>query len=222
MQPLQQHLPTPSTLTPVSSTDAGTSAEPGQNGAAVPLHWVADLFGRLGAILGARLADLYAGADPDEVQRQWAEGLVGFSGDEIRRGIAATRLGKFPPNLPQFLHLCRPALDAELAWHEAVQGMAAHGREEIFAWSHPAVYWAGRQVQSELRSGTFAQHRRRWEALMQAEWAKGAWASPPDPRQRVLPAQQAAAGSRWSKAEALQRMQRTRDQIAARRAGRES
>jgi hypothetical protein len=114
--------------------------------------------------------------------------LAGFSAEEVKRGLAATRTRKFAPNLPEFLHLCRPALDPEVAWIEAEQGMASHAKGERFAWSHPAVYWAGRQFGYELRSGTFERCRKRWTAALAAEFAKGAWATPADPTQRRIAA----------------------------------
>lgn len=169
---------TSSTLKPAMSAD----------GAPIPMHWVEDLFERLAAILGASMANVYAGAKAERVKAEWAEALAGFSADEVKRGLAATRTRKFAPNLPDFLHLCRPALDPELAWIEAEQGMASHGRGERFAWSHPAVYWAAREIQHELRSSTFALCRKRWERLLADQWARGSWAQPPDPTHRALPA----------------------------------
>lgn len=164
------------------------------DGKPVPLHWVEDLFARLSAILGGSMSNVYASADPERVKREWAEALAGFSAEEVKRGIAGTRVRKFPPNLPEFLHLCRPALDSETAWLEAEEGMRMHGLERRFEWSHPAVYWAAREMQFELRTGNHAQHRRRWDRTLALEWAKGAWASPPDPTQKCLPAPQEAEG----------------------------
>ena len=154
----------------------------------VPTRWVEYLFGRLAAILGGSMSNVYASADPDRVKAEWAEALAGFSADEVKRGLAATRTRRFAPNLPEFLHLCRPALDPELAWIEAEHGMASHTKGERFAWSHPAVYWAGRQFSFELRSSSYEQCRKRWTAALAAEFAKGAWATPADPTQRRIAA----------------------------------
>ena len=154
----------------------------------VPTRWVEYLFARLAAILGGSMSNVYASADPDRVKAEWAEALAGFSADEVKRGLAATRTRRFAPNLPEFLHLCRPALDPELAWIEAEHGMASHTKGERFAWSHPAVYWAGRQFSFELRSSSYEQCRKRWTAALAAEFAKGAWATPADPTQRRIAA----------------------------------
>lgn len=171
---------------PPSSTSSHALSS---DGSAVPLHWVEDLFKRLTAIVGSSMFTVvYAGADPQIVKEQWAEALASFSSDEVKRGISATRTRRFPPNLPEFLHLCRPSLDPETAWIEAEQGMALQvkGEGEGFAWSHPAVYWAARQLSFELRSGTFAQCRKRWESVLAAEFAKCAWDAVPDPMQRAI------------------------------------
>lgn len=171
-----------STSMPVLSRDGGP----------IPIAWVEDLFERLAAIVGSAMATVYAGAKPERVKAEWAEALATFSSGEIKRGLAATRTRKFAPNLPEFLHLCRPALDPETAWIEAEAGMRSHAGHMRFAWSHPAVYWAARDFISELRSETFAKQRKRWELALTASFAAGAWASPPDPTLQQLagPSQQ--------------------------------
>lgn len=188
-----------------STADAPALPQP------LPVHWVERLFERLAAILGARIADIVAGADPKDVKREWAEALAGYTDDELRRGIAATRTRKFPPNLPEFLHLCRPALDPEVAWQEAELLMPLHVKGEPQDWSHPAVYWAARQMQHELRTSRYAEQRKRWDRLMADEWRKGVWCAPPDPTQRALQAPQQQELGAMSKAEAVQRMREIRE-----------
>lgn len=180
---------TPSTWQPALSAD----------GSPVRIEWIEDLFGRLTAIVGASMfTTVYAGADPAVVKAQWAEALATFTADEVRRGLAAARTRKFAPNLGEFLHLCRPALDPEIAWIEAEKGLRTHAAGEVFAWSHPAVYWAGHSMQTELRTMQFAQARKRWEVVL-AEWmAVGKWPSILDPRPRRIappPAQAEVPGT---------------------------
>ncbi len=134
------------------------------------------------------MANVYASADPARVRAEWAEALAGFTGEEIKRGLAAARTRRFAPNLGEFLHLCRPALDPESAWIEAEQGMRAHAAGERFAWSHPAVYWAAREMQFELRSSRFDDCRKRWTRLLEQQWAARDWLLPPDPTVRRLEA----------------------------------
>lgn len=172
---LSPHLPTSST-SPLAPSGEG-----------IPIAWVEDLFGRLHACVGSALFTVvYAGAAPELVKQEWAEGLVGFSADEIRRGLAAVRTRKFAPNLPEFLHLCRPALDPETAWIEAELGMRRHAERVAFEWSHPAVFWAAREMQFELRSSTFAACRKRWEAALSATWSVRTWPPIPDPTVQAI------------------------------------
>lgn len=147
----------------------------------MPISWVEDLFGRLSAILGGAMANVYASADPELVKAEWAQALVGFNREEVQRGLAACRTRKFAPNLGEFLCLCRPSLEPEVAWHEALLGLKAHSAGEAFTWSHPAVFWAGREFGYELRSSSFAAMRKRWEFRLSEWFAAGKWASIPDP-----------------------------------------
>ena len=201
------------TLNPASSVEAHAAP------AAAPKPWVEKLFGRLRAVLGPRMADLFAGAPVEDVKREWAEALAGFTGEEILRGIEETRTRKFPPNLPEFLHLCRPGLDPETAWYEAEQGLRSHAAKERFPWSHPAIYWAARDLAPELRGeSTFAKCRTRWEVRLKAEFAKGVWCDPPDPTQRRLSAAPAVVEDPIGRQEAQRRLQALRAGLAARAA----
>lgn len=189
----------------------------------MPIEHVQMLFERLAAILGNKIADVYAGADVDMVLQEWSETLAGFSEAEMRRGIAACRTRRFPPNLPEFAQLCRPGLDPETAWLEAEEGMQAHAKHKRFQWSHPAVYWAARDVQHELKGGTYAQHRRRWDRLLAAQWARTWWHPIPDPQQRAIEHR----GSEdllhgITRTEAAARLRQIRERIEQRRAGAEA
>lgn len=156
------------------------------DGSPVPVRWVEDLFARLSAILGGAMSNVYASADPELVKAEWAEALAGFSADEVRRGLAGCRTRKFAPNLGEFLHLCRPSLDPEVAWLEAERGMAAVQAQQPFAWSHPAVYWTAREFAYDLRSSSFSAMRKRWEHRLGEWFAAGHWASIPDPTAKRL------------------------------------
>jgi len=185
---------------------------------AVPTEWVEDLFGRLQAILGTALGNLYAGADPELVKAEWAQALVGFSGEEIRRGLAAVRTRRFAPNLPDFLLLCRPSLDPEVAWAEAEQGFMAHRNGQRFDWSHPAVFWAGRDFAAELRSKHFAEVRKRWEPALARWYSAGQWQPIPDPTAKRLRQAQQSMDSAFSE-ESRARIASIRDRLAAKLTG---
>ncbi|HSC06806.1 MAG TPA: replication protein P [Steroidobacteraceae bacterium] len=151
------------------------------DGIPIPIHWVEELFKRLGAILGPRAADTFGSRDLALVKREWAEALAGFSADEVKRGLAATRTRKFAPNLGEFLHLCRPALDPEIGFIEAEKGLRSHADGIAFAWSHPAVYWAAVGMSFEVRSTPYAHVRKRWDAHLADQFAIGRWPAIPDP-----------------------------------------
>lgn len=140
---------------------------------AAPQNSIGQLFKRLQAQLGNKIDDLYARANPDLVQREWAQGLFEFTTEEVARGVAACRGRKFAPTLGEFLHLCRPCLDPEMAWHEAQAGLAERRQGRDGTWSHPAVYRAACVMNGDLVHGQFRGHRNRWEHVLCAEFAKG-------------------------------------------------
>lgn len=171
-------LPTPSTSPLGLSTDGG----------AVPIHWVEDLFARLSAIYGGAMANVYASSDPDLVKREWATALGGFSAAEVKGGLAACRTRKFAPNLGEFLHLCRPALDPEVAFVEAERGLQAHRMGEVFQWSHPAVYCAAASMSFDITSRPFRELRKRWEAELSEQFDRKSWPPIPDPTAKRIAA----------------------------------
>ena len=140
---------------------------------AAPQKSVGQLFGLLKGQLGSKMDDLYARVDPEVVQREWAQGLFEFTTEEVARGVAACRGRKFAPTLGEFLHLCRPCLDPEMAWHEAQDGLSVRRQGEMGTWSHPAVWRAAGVMREQLLHGHFKGHRNRWEHVLCAEFAKG-------------------------------------------------
>lgn len=154
----QNSLSTSSTFLPALSTDA----------AGLPVQWVEALFSRLTAALGGAMANVYAGVEPELVKHEWGQALAGFSVDEVKRGLAATRMNRFAPNLGEFLHRCRPSLDDETAWHEAAR--AANGDSATVKWSHPVVRQAASNFNWELRTSNYVANRKRWGVEMAAQW----------------------------------------------------
>lgn len=139
----------------------------------VPETWIEAIFTRLSAQLGTKVADLWGGVPPETVKAEWAEALASFDPREISRGLKACQTRAFAPTLGEFLRLCRPALDPEIAWLEAQDGMRARGQGHLGEWSHPAVYRAASGFEHELRSGSFAQHRKVWTWRLEREMRKG-------------------------------------------------
>ena len=125
------------------------------------------------------------GVDMDEIHAAWIAALRGYSAAEVRRGVEAARSVTHIAGLSHFLRLCRPALDPEVAYAEAVAGMSEHAAGRAFAWSHPAVYWAGRTMQFELRAVPYASVRKRRDSLMADQWAAGVWEPVPEPVRQI-------------------------------------
>lgn len=123
------------------------------------------LFARLGAFYGARFADMWRDADPVELKRIWAEELAGFTPEEIARGIDGCRTRDWPPTLPEFLRLCRPALDYEAAFCEAAEQMYRRQQGED-RWSDAAIYWAATWMGRDVMALSYDAARARWRALL--------------------------------------------------------
>lgn len=155
---------------------------PEQQRAVAPLNGqqIGHVFKRLQAQLGVKLADLYAGVKPEEVRDEWASALGGYDNSEIIRGLDACQTRVFAPNLGEFLHLCRPALDPEIAWLEACNGIAARALGVKGDWSHPAVYRAAMIFVYELKQRSFKECKKSWAYTLQREFGRGWGKGVPD------------------------------------------
>ncbi|WP_295852002.1 hypothetical protein [uncultured Xylophilus sp.] len=150
-----------------------------------PQEVIASVFGRLSAQLGGKMAVLYAGVDPLTLQAEWAERLADLHDHELRRGLRACADRKFAPTLGEFRQFCRPCLDPEIAWLEAATGLADREQGRVGEWTHPAVYRAACVMSHEVRTGRFADYRRRWEWTMQRELQAGWGEAVPAPAMRI-------------------------------------
>jgi hypothetical protein len=149
---------------------------------AIPSSWVERLFDRMLLTYGKKFTDQWGGADPDKLIAHWAQELGGFSNEEIKRGYDHLEARDWPPTLPEFKKMCRPPLDATLAYYEAMTGIQARDRGEVGVWSHPAVYWAMVKIGAyDMLNFPYSQVRTRWESIFADEMEKGAWADIPKP-----------------------------------------
>lgn len=164
------------------------------------------VFAELMLLYGARFGQQWAGLTPREIKASWNQRLADFSAAEISRGLEACLGLDWPPTLPEFMRLCRPAISPEAAYHEAVVGMAARARGERGEWSHPAIYWAAVRVTShDLLSTGWQAIRSRWEAALRDVLAKGRWEPVPDPAP-ALPAPGQAMLSREQQRQAMEQV----------------
>ena len=153
----------------------------------LPDSWIEKLFQKMEDRYGDLWATRYGLFPRDRVKQTWAEDLGDLSGEEVARGVAACRTAKFPPTLPEFRSLCRPPIDFEIAYHEAVQQMSAResGKDR---WTSPAIFWAAVTIGAfDLRNGSWQSLEKRWRKVLQAEIDKGEW-QPIPVRAVALPA----------------------------------
>lgn len=153
----------------------------------LPESWVEKLFHKMLLEYGKKFSDQWGGADTDELIAHWSSELAGFTGAEIKAGLAAMNAREWPPTLPDFKKMCRPPVNEMAAYYEAISGLEARGKGENPAWSHPAVYWAASYLKADLMSQTFAQIKDRWVALLKAQMERTEWADIP-PARIALPA----------------------------------
>lgn len=126
------------------------------------------VFSELATFHGARFADFWAGQDFAAVKRSWDARLSEYSDQEVMRGIDACAHRKFLPTLPEFLDLCRPPMNAESAFYEALEQMRLR-RECRDTWSNPAIFFAAKTMAFDMQSMTYEHIKTRWvNALKQA------------------------------------------------------
>lgn len=122
-------------------------------------------------------------------RQSWSAGFAdeGITFDEIRRGIAAMRKAKYTPSLGEFMSACRPALDYEAAYHEAVHQMQIRHkpvvrdghRVTLDKWSHPAIFWAAAHIGTDFSTLTYSQIKGRWKQALDSELQRSRGDVPP-------------------------------------------
>lgn len=155
---------------------------------------------------GAKFGQQWQGLTPRELKESWDQKLSGMTEVEIRAGLVACLSRDWPPTVPEFLRLCRPWMNPEVAYHEAVHGMSCRRGGEIGQWSHPAIYWAAVATGThDLLNSTYSTMKARWERAFSDELSKGQWAAIPEVRE-ALPAPGQTVATKQEAAAALKRM----------------
>lgn len=96
--------------------------------------WVAALLARFAVIWPKAWADSLAGLDLNMVRAEWAKGIEGLSGDEIRQGIDHCRNhATWPPSIAEFRTACRGGSTAE---QRAYAARAKADQAEVKALRH--------------------------------------------------------------------------------------
>jgi len=108
--------------------------------------------------------------------------IKGYSKSELLKGLSRlNRYPTFPPNMQEFLLLCRPPIDPVRAYKEAVDGLAARGRGEIGNWSQPAIFWAASSMHFDLTTRKYDDVKEDWKAAIEAQVEIGQWEQIPKP-----------------------------------------
>jgi hypothetical protein len=81
------------------------------NVSALPDRWIERIFERMEGLYGTQFQAKWQDCNLPRVKALWAEKLAGFATmpDCIRSALEALDERPFPPNLPEFLSLCRDA-----------------------------------------------------------------------------------------------------------------
>jgi hypothetical protein len=69
--------------------------------------WIERLFSRLAALYGASFGRQWEGTNLADVKAVWAEKLGGFTAQHIGAALKSCDDRPYPPNLPEFIELCR-------------------------------------------------------------------------------------------------------------------
>lgn len=155
---------------------------------------------------GAKFGQQWQGLTPRELKDSWDQKLAGMTEAEIRTGLVACLSRDWPPTVPEFLRLCRPWMNPEVAYHEAVQGMSSRRRGEIGQWSHPAIYWAAVATGAhDLLNSTYSVMKARWDRAFALELEKQQWHEIPAVRD-ALPAPGQTMATKQEAEAALKRM----------------
>ncbi|AWI53184.1 hypothetical protein DEH84_06885 [Aquabacterium olei] len=149
---------------------------------------VRTILATLQARYGNKFADLWRGVPPASLEAVWSEDLAGFTVAEIKRGLDACKHRDWPPTLPEFINLCRPAMDMERVFLEAQEGIRARDRGQPYKWTHPALYWAAVDFgASDLMRMTWREARHRWQLCMDKQGRRDTWPAIPAPPAGYLP-----------------------------------
>lgn len=167
------------------------------------------LFNRLDGAYPIRWRSAYSNQQAiDNWMESWAEAFEdeGITPQEAKDGLRACRkLYDWPPSVSEFIKACRPAIDAAVAYQEAVAGVNARERGDMGKWSHPAIFWASSCMAYDLKHQAYSAIQKRWETALQAEMSKGEWSAIPQPM-IALPAPGKTASSREQAAQMLQQL----------------
>lgn len=93
--------------------------------------WVERLFSRLSAMYGAAFGRQWEGTNLPDVKSVWAEKLGGFNAAQIGAALNSCDERPYPPNLPEFIDLCRQVARRQGGSSAQPQAPQLSGQERI-------------------------------------------------------------------------------------------
>lgn len=137
----------------------------------------------------------------DNWQCEWVDAFVknGITVGMIPDALDACRTKhEWPPSIKEFIDLCKPRLNIDKAYYEALALVSARKNGETGEWSHPAIYWAAMPLAYDLSHQTYSQMKERWKDALEAQYDRGEWPDVPKPSEdkKALPAPGRATMSR--------------------------
>lgn len=110
-----------------------------------------------------------------DCKQAWAEELHerGISFIEVKAGLerCVEKHKDWPPNFPQFLECCRPEIDYEAAFIEAVEQMRLR-EKGLDKWSNVAVFYAARGLGCDINNFPYPSIKTRWKVAIDDSRAK--------------------------------------------------
>lgn len=157
----------------------------------LPLEAVEIIWDWLTKRYGAVFLDMWSWSDDaglQEIKQAWSEELAGFTEQELRTGlIGCKRYCEMPPTLPKFMRLCRPPVEYESMFYEAVKCMARRGTG-LEKWPSKAVYWAAVKIGAfDLKNGSWATLQKRWVSALDEMLASADLPEIPEREDYLLP-----------------------------------
>ena len=99
----------------------------------------------------------------ENAKEVWAIQLSGYKPEEIKRGLDHTYT--YTPDCDSFSLACRPPLDYESAYNEAVQQMQRRS-ENKDVWSNPKIFHAARMIGNDLNNYPYQSIKWRWKTAL--------------------------------------------------------
>lgn len=140
----------------------------------LPLDWVDAIYKKFAIYWGEQFLSKWKGLPHDDLLEAWSEELAGYSPEELKRGLAECKKKVFPVSLPEFMLLCRPIINSQEAFYEAMaQSQLRHSGKDN--WSHPAIFWTYYALSWEFTNLTTRELEKRWEIEFQKIYGQGNW-----------------------------------------------